>query len=164
LDGNALSLAWYIVSLARQNTQAIKDKGTFRISLEAVREFLGLPSVDDVNNRKYRQYIIKPIEKAIEKIEDALQSEPKVKEGDFTITPYGTDTSNIREWLQGYLEIGLKRDFAETFIRIATKAEKDRAQWEKVKQAELARIAARQEAKEAQEEKPKSTKGRRKKA
>ena len=89
---------------------------------------------------------------------------PEAKEYGFTITPYTGDTGNIKKWLEGYLEIGLKGDFAETFIRLATKAEKDRAQWEKVKQAELARIAARAEAKEAQEEEPKRTRGRRKKA
>ena len=164
LNGNAFSLVHYIFFLARQKAQDIKDKGTFTISLEAVREYMGLPSVDEVNNRKYRQYIIEPIEKAIEETEEALRKVPEAAEYGFTITPYGTDTSNIRQWLQGYLEIGLKGDFAETFIRLATKAEKDRTQWEKVKQAELARIAARAEAKEAQEEKPKSTRGRRKKA
>lgn len=151
LSNNAFSLVRYIFFLARQNAQAIKDKGTFRISLEAVRENLGLPSPEDVNNRKYRQYIIEPIEKAIEETEEALRNVSEAKEYGFTITPYTGDTSNINKWLEGYLEIGLKGDFAETFVRLATKAEKDRTQWEKVKQAELARIAARTEAKEAQE-------------
>ena len=165
LSNNAFSLVRYIFFLARQNAQAIKDKGTFTISLENIRENLGLPSVDEVNNRKYRQFIIEPIEKAIEEVEEALLNVPEAKEYGFTITPCGTDTSNIRVWLQGYLEIGLNGDFAETFIRLATKAEKDRVQWEKVKQAELARIAARTEAKEAQDApKKKSTRGRRKKA
>ena len=165
LSNNAFSLVRYIFFLARQNTQAIKEKGTFTISLEAVRENLGLPSVEDVKNRRYRQLIIEPIEKAIEEVEEALLTVPEAKEYGFTITPYGTDASGINEWLQGYLEIGLKGDFAETFIRLATKAEKDRVQWEKVKQAELARIAARTEAKEAQDApKKKSTRGRRKKA
>lgn len=162
LSNNAFSLVRYIFFLARQNTQAIKAKGTFTISLESIRENLGLPSPEDVKNRKYRQYIMDPIEAAIEETEEALQTVPEAKEYGFTLTPYGTDTSNIHEWLQGYLEIGLRGDFAETFVRLATKAEKDRAQWEKVKQAELARIAARAEAKEAQEE-PKHTRGRRKK-
>ena len=162
LSNNAFSLVRYIFFLARQNAQAIKDKGTFTISLENVRENLGLPSVDEVNNRKYRQFIIEPIEKAIEEVEEALLNVPEAKEYGFTITPCGTDTSNIREWLQGYLEIGLNGDFAETFIRLATKAEKDRTQWTKIKQAELAKIAARQEAKEAQDA-PKRTRGRKKK-
>lgn len=147
LPNNAFSLVRYIFFLARQNAQAIKDKGTFTISLEAVRENLGLPSVDAVRNRKYRQYIIEPIEKAIEEIEEALQNVPEAKEYGFTITPVGTDTSNIKEYLKGYLEIGLNGDFAETFIHLATKAEKDRKKWEGIKNAERAKIAAREEAK-----------------
>lgn len=148
LSNNAFTLMRYIFFLARQNTQSIKDKGTFTISLEAVRKNLGLPPVDEVKNRKYRQYIIDPIEKAIEEIEESLLTVPEAKEYGFTITPYGTETNNINQWLQGYLEIGLKGDFAETFIQIATKAENDRKQWEKAKQKELARIEARAEAKE----------------
>lgn len=149
LSNNAFSLVRYIFFLARQNTQAIKDKGTFRISLEAIRENLGLPAPEDVKYSRYKQLIIEPIEKAIEETEEALLNVPEAKEYGFTLTPYGTDTNNINEWLQGYLEIGLNGDFAETFVRLATKAEKDRVQWEKVKQAELARIAARTEANEA---------------
>ena len=151
LSNNAFSLVRYIFFLARQNTQAIKDKGTFTISLENIRENLGLPSVDEVKNRKYRQFIIEPIEKAIEETEEALLSVPEAKEYGFTITPVGTETSSIEEWLQGYLEIGLNGDFAETFVKLAEKAEQERKQWERIKKAELAKIAARQEAKEAQE-------------
>lgn len=147
LSNNAFSLVRYIFFLARQNTQAIKTKGTFTISLDAVRESLGLPSPEDVQNRRYRQLIIEPIETAIEETEEALQTVPEAKEYGFTLTPYGTDTSNINEWLQGYLEIGLRGDFAETFVRLATKTEKERARWEKKKETELAKIAAREEAK-----------------
>ena len=162
LSNNAFSLVRYIFFLARQNTQAIKEKGTFTIKLDLIRENLGLPAPEDVKNSKYIQYIIEPIEKAIEETEEALRNVPEAKEYGFTITPYTGDTSNIKKWLEGYLEIGLNGDFAETFIRIATKAEKDRVQWEKVKQAELARIAARAEAKEAQDA-PKRTRKKRKK-
>ena len=163
LSNNAFSLVRYIFFLARQNAQAIKNKGTFTISLDSVRENLGLPSIDEVKNRKYRQFIIEPIEKAIEETEEALQTVPEAKEYGFTITPHGTDTNNISEWLQGYLEIGLKGDFAETFIRIATKAEKERAQWERIRKAELARIAAKDEAKEARKEPAKGTRKKQKK-
>ena len=155
LKSNAFSLVRYIFFLARQNTQAIKDKGTFTISLEAVRENLGLPSIAEVKNRKYRQFIIEPIEKAIEEVEEALQNVPEAKEYGFTITPHGTDTSNIKEWLQGYLEIGLNGDFAETFVRIAEKTERERSQWEKIKKAERAKIAAKEEAKETHTKKNK---------
>lgn len=148
LNINAFSLVRYIFFRARQEKKSIKEKGSFNINLDTVRGALGLPSIEDVNNRKYRQFIIEPIETAIEEIEEALKTVPEAKEYGFTITPHGTDTSNINKWLEGYLEIGLNGDFAETFIRIATKAEDDYKEYQKRKQIELARIAARQEAKE----------------
>lgn len=163
LSINAFNLVSYIFFLARQNTRSIKEKGTFTINLESVRDRLGLPPVDEVRNRKYRQYIINPIEEAIEEIEESLQNVPEAKEYNFTITPHTIDNGSIKKWLDGYLEIGLAGDFAETFIKIATKAEKDRKQWEKVKQAELARIAARKETKEAQKQGKNAPKKERKK-
>lgn len=154
LNKNAFSLVRYIFFLARQNAKAIKEKGSFNISLEAVRENLGIIPVEEVTHRKYKQYIIDPIEKAIEEIEEALQNLPEAKEYGFTITPHvPDDTSNINKWLEGYLEIGLSGDFAKDFIRIAEKAEKDREQWEKAKQSELAKIEARNKAKEEREAK-----------
>ena len=146
LSNNAFSLVRYIFFIARQNTQTIKDKGTFTISLDSVRENLGLPAPAEVKNRKYKQYIIDPIEEAIEEIEAALQTVPEAKEYGFTITPVASGSGNINQWLEGYLEIGLKGDFAETFINLATKAEAQREKWNKIKTAELAKLAARKEA------------------
>ena len=143
---NSFNIVRYIFSLARQNKEKIKAHGKFTISLDAIRENLGLPSPEDVKNRKYKQYIIDPIEAAIEEIETALRTVPEAQEYGFTITPVGTDTSNINQWLEGYLEIGLKGDFAETFIKIASKAEADQAKWEKAKTAELAKMAAKKDA------------------
>lgn len=146
LSINAFSLVRYIFFLARQNTQPIRDKGKFTISLDAVRENLGLPAPEDVKNRRYRQLIIEPIEQAIEEIENALQTVPEAKNYGFTITPVVSDTGNINQWLEGYLEIGLKDDFAETFIRLAVKKEAQREKWAKLKSAELAKLAAKKEA------------------
>jgi hypothetical protein len=143
---NSFNIVRYIFSLARQNKEKIKDHGKFTISLDAIRENLGLPSPEDVKNRKYKQYIIDPIEAAIDEIETALRTVPEAQEYGFTITPVGTDTSNINQWLEGYLEIGLKGDFAETFIKIASKAEADQNKWEKAKTAELAKLAAKKDA------------------
>ena len=147
LSNNAFNLVRYIFFLARQNTPSIKNKGTFSISLEAVRENLGLPAPSEVKNSKYKQFIIEPIEAAIEEIEETAKAAPEAKEYGFTITPVGTDTSNIYKWLEGYLEIGLNGDFAETFVRIATKAEKNRETWNRIKTAELAKLEAKKEAK-----------------
>lgn len=146
LNINAFNLVRYIFYIARQNTQKIKERGTFTIGLNSVRDNLGLPDPEDVKNRKYKQYIVDPIEEAISEIEDALKAVPEAKEYGFTITPVGTDTSNINQWLSGYLEIGLQREFAEEFINIATKTEKARAQWNRAKLTELAKLAAKKEA------------------
>jgi len=146
LKNNAFSLVWYVFSLARQNVKSIKEHGYFTISLEAIRAALGLPDVEDVANRKYRQYIITPIEEAIEEIEEALQEVPEANDYGFTITPRGINTKNIDEWLHGYLEVGLNGDFAETFIQLAEKEEKKRARIERLKEKELAKLIAKNEA------------------
>lgn len=145
LKTNAFALVRYIFFVARQNGKKIKDSGKFTISLDTVREQMGLPSVEQAGKNPGK-LIIKPIEDAITEIEDALQSVEEAKEYGFTITPVKTGTNKVNEWLQGYLEIGLSGKFAETFIQIATKAEREQEQWEKAKREQLARIAAREEA------------------
>lgn len=142
---NAFLLVRFIFFIARQRTDDIKQYGKFTISLDAIREYLGLPAVDEVKNRRYREAIIEPIEAAIEEIEAEANQHQETKDYAFTLTLARTETSKINEWLQGYLEIGLKRDFSETFVRIATDREEKQAQWEKAKQKELAKIAAKAE-------------------
>ena len=133
LSNNAFLLVRYIFSIARQNVDSIRKKGSFTLSFNSIRENIGLPSVEEVKNRKYKQFIIEPIEKAIEEIEDKLMTLEEAKDCAFTITPYGTDTSNIMEWLQGYIEIGLKGDFSKTFVKLAEKTEEEIKAWEKAK-------------------------------
>lgn len=151
LPGNAFLLAWYIFFLARQNADAIREKGTFTVGLESVREYLGLPDPAQVKNRKYRQYIIEPIEEAIEAIEEKLQTVPEAQGQAFTITPYGTETTNISDFLHGYLEIGLSGTFAQSFIDISEEAERSRKKWEAVKLKEAAKLQAIEDRKEAKE-------------
>ena len=145
LSNNAFSLVRYIFFIARQKTESIKDNGTFNISLEAVRDNIGLPAPADVKNRKYKQYIIDPIESAIEEIETALQTVPEAKDCCFTITPIIPDANNINKWLEGYLTIGLKGDFAERFVKIATDAEAAREKRARAKIAAMAKLEAQKE-------------------
>jgi len=145
LNVNAFLLVRFIFFIARQRTEEIKRNEKFKISLDAVRENLGLPAPEEVKNRRYREAIVEPIEAAIEEIETEANLHPETKDYAFTMTLARTETSKINEWLQGYLEIGLKRDFAETFVRIATEREEKQAQWEKAKQAELAKLEAKAE-------------------
>lgn len=121
LSNNAFALVQYIFYLARQKGEALQSKGSFKINLDYVRDNLGLPSVEEIKNRKYKQYIIDPIKKAIKEVEEALQNEPETEEGCFTLALFATDTNDIREWLKGYLEIGLNGSFADKFIQISGK-------------------------------------------
>lgn len=121
LKPTAFDLVRYIFYIARQNTKSISESGTFNISMRAVAENLGLPSVDEVRNRRYRQQIRKPIEDAIEEIEERVASTPEAK-GRFSITPYVNDeTSDIDVWLSGYIEVKLGQEYADPFNRIADK-------------------------------------------
>lgn len=147
LSENAFSLISYIFFLARQssNTKKIKETGTFSIGLDAVRDYLGLLAPEDVKNRKHREKIINPIEAAIEEIEEAAKKEPEAQEYGFTITPRGTETTKIYEWLQGSLEIGLKKEFAERFIQIASEKDKKIKNMERAKLEAVARLEAKKE-------------------
>lgn len=149
LSNNAFSLGYYIFYLARQNTKSIKEKGTFTINLDLIRDRMGLPTVEETRRggRKYREWIRNPIERAIDEIEQAALNIPEAQDLNFTITPYikDTETNDINEWLEGYLEIGLKGDFAESFIKIAEKQEEDIKTFKRLKTAEKAKIAAKKE-------------------
>ena len=56
LGVQAFALIHYVFSLARQNTRAIAEKGFFNISLDAVRNQLGLPTVGELKDKgQYRR-------------------------------------------------------------------------------------------------------------
>lgn len=136
LSNNAFSLVEYIFFLARQNTRSIKEKGYFNISLRAVRDYMNLPN--EANTPNHSQLIRNPIEAAIEQIEEANNN------SSFTITPiYKEDARNIKGWLDGYLQIGLNEEFAETFIKIATDTEKSVETSKKRKEKALAMVEAK---------------------
>ena len=129
LSNNGFLLVRYIFYLARQNTAAIKKDGSFNIKLENIRENLGLPFVEEVKNRKYKQFIFDPIENAVEEIEEAMRKRPEeenFKEPSLTFSFHGTDTTKPKQWLAGFLEVGFNNELAQEFIRRAEKAEKER--------------------------------------
>lgn len=132
LSNNAFTLLEYIFYLARQNTKAIKEKGTFNIGLRAVRDYLQLPHESET--QKHSQYIKEPLENAIEEIENHIHAPG------LTITPIYNESGNIKEWLKGYLEIGLSGKYADAFTSIAAATEKKLE--ERKRRADKAMIAA----------------------
>lgn len=156
LNSNAFVLMHYICFLARQNVRAIKEKGCFFISFEAIRYQLGLPSPDEVTNRQYRQLIREPIEAAITEIEDRIIKPGAICAYDLTLTmryPLETEKDTpIKEWLtEGKLEVGIAGEFAKPFIALADKTKDNVEKWTRAKINESAKIAARAEAKAAKE-------------
>lgn len=121
LSAGPFDLVRYVFFIARQNSVKISESGKFTISLQAVAEAMGLPSPDEVKNRRYRQQIRKPIEDAIDEIEQRVAATPEAK-GKFLITPYADETTtNIDVWLQGYIEVQLRDDYVSSFTTIADK-------------------------------------------
>jgi hypothetical protein len=118
---NAYMLLDYIYYLARQNTDKIRERGYFTISLDTIRQHLGLPSPEEVKDghgSDYNKLIIKPIEDAITAIEEK-------QEGQLKIAPmYATDYKNIHEYLNGYLEIRMSGISFEYMEQRAIKEEK----------------------------------------
>lgn len=114
---NAYMLLDYIYYLARQNTDKIRERGYFTISLGTIRQHLGLPNPEETV--RHNQFIVEPIEAAITAIEDEQESD------DLKITPiYNPDYKNIHEYLDGYLEIRLSGEAFEYMEGRAIKQDK----------------------------------------
>lgn len=149
LSDNGYALMRYIFYLARQKDKmkSIREKGSFNISLDTIREVLGFPAVDEVKNRKYKQYIIKPITNAVNESMKAWEATEK-EEGDaIEIIMHGTDTTNIKEWLQGYIEVKLSGSLANYFIDQINKSEKELARLKKLREEAQARAIANKKVK-----------------
>lgn len=143
----AFDLALYIFYVARMQKDDILRTGGFNLSLQAIRERLGLPTVKEVEtkmNRKYKERIRQPIEEAIEAIEETVSKSDAA--GKFYITPMtNDDATDIKEWLQGYIRIDLKDEYAATFRTIAEHKQKHIEAAEKAKIKAIAKLQAKQE-------------------
>lgn len=148
LGTNAFSLTHYIFTLARQNTKSLADGGTFNISMEAIRNYLGLPTVKELSaSSRHYDLITGPIERAIEEIEEAALKAKDEYDGTLTITPYTVEGKGINEWLDGYITVGLSGEYAKAFTAIAGKQKELIAAYKKEKVKAAAQIAAKAEAK-----------------
>lgn len=147
LGSSAFSLTHYIFTLARENTRDITEHGTFNISMDAIRVYLGLPTVKELGaqNRHYDR-ITTPIENAIEEIEAAVYNSSAEYNGEFTITPHIPEGGNINEWLKGYITVGLSGDYVKYFSEIAEDRAKKITEYKREKTKAAAQIEAKSEA------------------
>lgn len=143
LSAGAFVLLHYIFSLARQNTAQISKKGSFTLSLRAICTRLGLPTPEDVPNRKYRERIRHPIESAVSEIN---ASAAHFVDGNLALAIDAPD-GRIHEWLDGYLKIQMDGAYAESFNKIAASRTCKMTRFADAKEKEAAKIAARAECK-----------------
>ena len=121
LKPGAFDLVRYVFYIARQKKNDIAETGKFNVSMEAVRIAMGLPEVDEVTNRRYRQLIRTPIEEAIAEVEQRVASVPEAK-GRFFLTPHvDENATDIDKWLAGYVEVELRDEYVTLFTRLAEK-------------------------------------------
>ena len=68
LSENAYRLAFYLFYRARK--APIDEDGTFRVKIQDIIHYIGLPTKEEVKNRNYDEAIIRPFNKAVEEIEN----------------------------------------------------------------------------------------------
>ena len=95
LSENAYRLAFYLFYRARK--APIAGDGTFRVKIEDIIHYIGLPTKEEVKNRNYDEAIIRPFNKAVEEIEN-------ISGGSFRM---GCASDDINTFLAGKMNVGI---------------------------------------------------------
>lgn len=100
----------YIFYRARQNIDYIKQNGFFKIKIDSISRHINQPDPKDTD--RHTQLIIKPIFDAINEINNAVGNNK-----DVIITPqFSDDFRNVREFLDGSIEVELSNQLKEYFV------------------------------------------------
>ena len=95
LSENAYRMAFYLFYRARK--APVDDDGSFRVKIQDIIHYIGLPTKEDVKNRNYDEAIICPFNKAVEEIEDVSGGSIHM---DF-------DYDDINTFLGGKMNVGI---------------------------------------------------------
>ena len=95
LSENAYRMAFYLFYRARK--APVDDDGSFRVKIQDIIHYIGLPTKEDVKNRNYDEAIIRPFNKAVEEIEDVSGGSIHM---DF-------DYDDINTFLGGKMNVGI---------------------------------------------------------
>jgi len=101
LSENAYRLAFYLYYRARK--APIAEDGTFRVRIEDIIQYIGLPMKDEVKNRNYDEAIVRPFNRAVEEIED-------ISGGSLSME---FDYDNINTFLAGQMTVGIDETIEE---------------------------------------------------
>lgn len=95
LSENSYRLAFYLFYRARK--APIDENGSFRIKIDDIIHYIGLPTKEEVKNRNYDEAIIRPFNKAVEEIENISNGSIHM---DF-------DYDDINTFLAGRMNVGI---------------------------------------------------------
>ena len=95
LGENAYRMAFYLYYRARK--APMDEDGSFRVRVEDVIQYIGLPTKEEVKNRNYDEAILRPFKKAMEEIR-------QISGGSLDIE---IDYDNINTFLAGQLTVGI---------------------------------------------------------
>ena len=109
LSENAYRLAFYLFYRARK--APIDEDGTFRVKIEDIIHYIGLPTKEEVKNRNYDEAIIRPFNKAVEEIENIAGGSIHM---DF-------DYDDINTFLAGKMNVGID-EAMQSYIQKIEKA------------------------------------------
>lgn len=110
LSENAYRMAFYLFYRARKAPLA--EDGTFRVRVEDIINYIGLPTKEEVKNRNYDEAIMRPFNKAVEEIES-------ISGGSLQMS---FEYDNINTFLAGQMTVGID----ETVTDYIQKIEKTR--------------------------------------
>ena len=121
LSNNAFEILLYAFEKSR-----IERSNSINLSLSIIRERLTLPTKKeyDDSGKKWKpgQYVKKPIIEAIDGITAAINQS---KDDNIKIEPhYIVNDKDLDEWLNGYITISIKGDYAEKLPEIRAKQSK----------------------------------------
>lgn len=109
LGENAYRMAFYLYYRARK--APVDGEGRFRVRVEDVIQYIGLPTKEEVKNRNYDEAILRPFKKAVEEI-------ARVSGGTLEI---GLDYDSINTFLAGQITVGID-DTVQDYLRKLDKA------------------------------------------
>ena len=95
LSENSYRLAFYLFYRARK--APVDEDGIFRVKIEDIIHYIGLPTKEEVKNRNYDEAIIRPFNKAVEEIENISGGSIHM---DF-------DYDDINTFLAGKMNVGI---------------------------------------------------------
>lgn len=106
LSENAYRMAFYLFYRARK--APLTQEGTFRVRVEDIISYIGLPTKEEVKNRNYDEAIMRPFNKAVEEIE-------KISCGALQMS---FEYDNINTFLAGQMTVGIDNTMSEYIQKI----------------------------------------------